>query len=390
MVEISDTGLRAYDLTWLQHEPKLSVNVVNRALLRVFPFFWYWTLGRLAHENDVCIFDFLQPILIGSCTVRAEEAGTDLRQRLRWAARNQNGKVTARLDELGGVSREAEWFGELIAFTLSGAGNVFLATNAESALSIGALSYRRLSAEVTQDAFFVELMNDRRAVENGLDLSDLPLFRDVNEFTLFWEKLVSEVNSKNNWQPGDWQFWVEWYEQMLDPVTNPPNWELLEQIALIEPKVWDAGPKDVSAAIADIEERLSLRDEAKSWQVRAETLEAEIAALKMRSHNQPPELVEEVVALEAPIADLKQSLTTVAEELAKPEPEKSALLRCGEVIRDATLAIVKYCASVANDVIRSASKPFGAAGGTFLADKAFNDGRLVDYATKLLNFAAGL
>lgn len=138
-----------------------------------------------------------------------------------------------------------------------------------------------------------------------------------------------------------------------------------------------------------IENRFAQRHETKAWQQRAEALEAEIAALKMRSHNQPPELVEEVVELEIPVANLKQSLTTAAEELAKPEPEKSVLLRCGEVIRDAALAIIKYCGSVANDVVRAGTKPFGAAGGTFLAVKAFNDGRLVEYATKLLSFAAG-
>ncbi len=54
-------------------------------------------------------------------------------------------------------------------------------------------------------------------------------------------------------EAGDWQFWVEWYEQFLDPISNPPNWELLEQVALIKPEVWEAGPEAVSATISAIQ-----------------------------------------------------------------------------------------------------------------------------------------
>jgi hypothetical protein len=61
----------------------------------------------------------------------------------------------------------------------------------------------------------------------------------------------------------DWQFWVDWYDALLDgrPMLDDAarTWEMLEEIALIDPGTWDAGPEAVNPMIREIWERYRLR-----------------------------------------------------------------------------------------------------------------------------------
>ncbi len=47
-----------------------------------------------------------------------------------------------------------------------------------------------------------------------------------------------------------WQFWIEWYQGMLDGA--PMAWDLQLQIALIEDAIWNSGPEAVAAEIEAI------------------------------------------------------------------------------------------------------------------------------------------
>ena len=49
---------------------------------------------------------------------------------------------------------------------------------------------------------------------------------------------------------GPWEFWLRWYQDALDG--RPPDWPLLEKIALIDDETWTAGPEAVNAEIEQI------------------------------------------------------------------------------------------------------------------------------------------
>lgn len=72
-------------------------------------------------------------------------------------------------------------------------------------------------------------------------LSDL---KNPNDIVERWQ-----IRSKT------WTFWIDWYEGLLEG--RAPDWALWREVALIENKVWEAGPEAVAEAIEDIKRKLS-------------------------------------------------------------------------------------------------------------------------------------
>ncbi|MQQ07626.1 hypothetical protein GFB49_04085 [Epibacterium sp. SM1979] len=389
MVEISEIKDTSSLEAWLGGRFREYATVMAaRSALRTLPLFWDWSLSERARKSGFMALPLLKCSFTAAVSSRypkvsMKQIGVDVSEILNARAK---GISSAAWDAGYAVDSAVRLqAGHAANAAYDAVTDVFVQKFFTGEPGSGFAEARSMA----DASIWGNVRSDCSDLKRGIDLLSSPLWRDENPLADLWADLRPKILSAENWQPGDWRFWVEWYEQMLDPITNPPNWELLKQVALLEPEVWDAGPKDVSEAIAEIENRFALLGETKAWQQRAEALEAEIAALKMRSHNQPPELVEDIEALEAPVLDLTQNLAVVAEELEKPEPEKHLLRRCGEVIRDAALAIIKYCGSIANDVIRAGAKTLGTGGAGLVLDSAFNDGRLVEYATKLINGVVG-
>lgn len=76
-----------------------------------------------------------------------------------------------------------------------------------------------------------------------------PLWRSNNPIDHLWVGMKNELQNR----PEDWSFWIDWYQRILDG--RPQNWDMLEEIALIDPEDWDKGAEHVNGLIGDIQAR---------------------------------------------------------------------------------------------------------------------------------------
>lgn len=99
-------------------------------------------------------------------------------------------------------------------------------------------------------------LNIEIASRDAKALSDLPekdLATVVNEVP---QELSIQISKETFGQEdllrtgGPWSFWEEWYDRAM--MGNPLPWDLQRQVALIDDKIWKAGP----AAVADEIERI--------------------------------------------------------------------------------------------------------------------------------------
>ncbi len=233
MVEISEIWEGDSLEAWLNDQQREFATVIaSRSALRVLPLYWKWSLSDVAKEADATALqalraNFIAAVACKSATAAIKEASVD---------------VTASFASSASYASSA-----------SGFASASVSSSSASFASGFAASSSAFAASSGFAAVWENIRQDCADLEVGQDLLSTQLWSDENPLADLWTDLRPKILSTENWQPGDWQFWVEWYEQMLDPVSNPPNWELLEQVALIDPDIWNAGPEAVSAAIAAIQ-----------------------------------------------------------------------------------------------------------------------------------------
>jgi len=239
MVEISEIRDQDSLMKWLDGQPQdVFVAVALRMALRVFPIFLLQAIESDQSGSEQLALAGIRALLMSSVAHESANA------RLRTKAAN-----LARQHSYGGRSSvEAAIFAS--AFV---SGNVnAMRTSIGAALAAFrefGKSNKYVDAGLADEIAIDNMRNDCLAVSQGNEVWQLSLWVDENpigrDIARLFERLRHAV--------GDWSFWMEWYEQMLDPIAHPPNWPLLEQIALIDAEVWDAGPKAVSEAINAIQ-----------------------------------------------------------------------------------------------------------------------------------------
>ncbi|WP_417259536.1 hypothetical protein [Celeribacter sp.] len=126
-----------------------------------------------------------------------------------------------------------------------------------------------------------------RATRSATDLLDTagidalfaaPLWLDVGMPEVVqaqWEAL------RTDWSTSPaMAFWTDWYEGLL--VGRTPDWDLWEQIVLIDDEVWNSGEEAVAAAIEGIQEKLR-EERAKPFEDHARSLLSRASALSKQA-----------------------------------------------------------------------------------------------------------
>ncbi|MEQ8896295.1 MAG: hypothetical protein RID23_04330 [Roseovarius sp.] len=165
------------------------------------------------------------------------------------------------------------------------------------------------------------------------------------------------------------------------------TWEMLEKIALIDAATWDGGPEAVNPVIREIWELYRLRVEVAALRAEKERLLEGRASTEARSHNQPPELVETEPEMARQVEVIWAGLDAAQDELEQELPDKHLLQGIAEKILAALKAVAGYCAKVGDTVVMSAAKVGGGTVGTAILDHVANNGRLLQFAKDLLQYA---
>lgn len=187
-----------------------------------------------------------------------------------------------------------------------------------------------------------------------------------------------------------WSVFTDLYENALHG--RPQNWPLLIELAEKDEDFWTGPDNEVLdriAGVLDEFERRRLLEETRR-------LQAELAALKSmrtasattRSHNNPPELIDDDFIAEK-FSEIEPDLKAVAEELDTRRPDRTRLKPIARRLSTAVGAIIMYCAKLADTFLTSATKTLGAAAPAYGADLFFNDGRFATYVSDLIRFAFG-
>ncbi len=243
MVEISEIKDNGSLREWLeQRPPSDAIAIASRCALRVLPVFWSWTLANKARREKLDALPILRSVLHVALAAHAGRSKVDL--------------VYADFFELDIQEYRAQSTPQ-VAASLESAHRALAALDSATvskvaAMAAAAAKFYAVAASSTvfeQGAIWGNVRQDCSDLMAGNSLRNVRLWRGEGLHEKLWADLRARILSAENWQPGDWQFWVEWYERMLDPVSCPPNWELIEEVVLIEPEVWEAGPRKVSKEI---------------------------------------------------------------------------------------------------------------------------------------------
>ncbi|MEI4231313.1 hypothetical protein [Roseovarius sp. D22-M7] len=255
MVEIPDIKDRYSLEAWLEGQPpEVSVWIASRAAARALPVWWYAVLTeRWARDRDLTALPALHNVSISS--VAAVMPTDEIRfaaNAARAAAKAARAVSSAYAADAANAARAAANAGRAAAYPADAANTVrAVATYAADAVD----AVRNVLARAADQTVWRDTRTDAEQVSEGRLRDALPLWPGgQNPFQKKWSQIKAQVAASPD--AGDWQFWIDWYDAQLAGRTMLPDpartWDMLEQIALIKPATWDAGPEVVNPRIREI------------------------------------------------------------------------------------------------------------------------------------------
>jgi len=376
MVEIADIGDKDSLRAWLEDQPQeVAVWIASRAAARVLPVWWKPARHKAwASGHDLEVLLVLRSVLISSVAAMVLTEGF----------RRTAVAILHTLEHKPGTPPYAAAHGVVLATAGIYGPPAYPAAVAVHVAFDDAHSYDRASGRAVWHA----VRTDAAGTGNG-GIPDAKVLWPEGRGPLAeqWDRVKARVAEAP--EARDWQFWTYWYDALLDgrPMLGDAarTRKMLEDIALIAPETWDAGPEVVNPAIREIWELHHLRAEVAALRAEKERLLAGRASPEARSHNQPPELVDSEPQMARQVEIIWGGLDDAQDELERGVPDKRRLQRIAEEMLAALKAVAGYCSKVGDRVVMSTAT----ASGPFLLDQVFNNGRLWQFVRDLLSFSGG-
>lgn len=361
MVEIADIKDRDSLKNWLEDRSKEEcIQIATRAALRVLPLFWEWSLTEPAKTHDLATLAALRCFSISRIT------GQYSIREIAFPAADAFFAAAARSPAAAAAKSAADAVLARAAFP---------AARAAAAADKAARPIAAIFEFVRSDCLAL--------TQTETKLASLPLWHDAeNPLQCVWR----EVKKGASEQPEIWAYWIQWYEDIL--AGNTANWPLEQKIARIDSKVWDLGPVAVSEEIRRLQEQIDLLNEARAMREENERPKYSFADAKTRSHNMPPGLVDAPKPMRREIIFIWEQIEDAETELVKSKPDMRRLRMIGLAIRQSFSALTQYASKIVDQAIVAGAKAIGAGGGTLALDHFLNNGRLLAWVERLLQFAS--
>lgn len=349
MVDVSEIVDKDSFERWLKGLPRGSdaerdesqrwaMLLAHRAAMRVLPKFWAWRLTTPLPVGGVTALAILRISVSGGV------AGKSLSPPIKRAAVHAaaaHAAIAAAADATAATGAAA-----------TAAGSAAYATATEYA---GVAATAARFAATALAAAWPALRADCTALLSGADPSHLPLWSAENPLASEWSSIRTHPTTQS---PG-WRFWIDWYDRAL--TGQPQDWALLEKVALIDPTDWDKGEDHVNALILQMVDQHALLLETRRLKAENERLAEQLRALEHRSHNHPPELVEDLAPIKTSTTIIWAALDDAERELGKPKPDRGALKKVAEALLTVTKAVGNYCLRLADTMAQGAARAAGAA-----------------------------
>jgi len=340
---------------WLVGRPReVAAAIAARAALRVMPLWAEFCVTDAARKRDLTPLPVLRSCLISS--VAAVSPTDEIR------AASAAASASAAFADAAYASA---------AFAAADAAAYAAAADASYAAAAADASYAAYAdaaSYAAANAVWTAVQNDCAALRDTGLSAPVPLWHEgQGPFQSEWITLKrslprSPAGARDETARApvaeDWTFWIKWYDAALEG--RPLNPAMLEEIALIPESAWKKGPAVVNPLIAVIEEKYRLREELAALEVKTAEAIGEIEALPPRSHNRPPELVDEAHDALSNLKEMQSAVKTAREEVEAPAPDTKRLAKAGKVIARVGLALLKYCGEKADIVVTEAAKKIGA------------------------------
>ena len=300
--------------TWLKKQSyEVRAAIASRAALRLFPF----VVNGETHDskqNGKLLFVVQRALLIASI---APVLPSD---KIASAATSASTSPFA-AETVDATAAAASSFSAIAAVS-------FYAATVDSTDFETSVDAAAFASSGTAVAYFAATTaaTDAATIDAGLSaesLMQLQLWHGSNHLVKNWNKAMEALEGYSV----DQSFWIDWYQRILDG--RPQNWEMLKEIALIDPEDWDKGAEHVNGLIAEIQARYAVKE---SVEAARNVLEEYPAPASGIGHNNPPEEIEDDPFGAQDAAFVQKLLDDIGEECESSEPDVSVLHTASDVL----------------------------------------------------------